>query len=42
MNPDTDTGMKESFGRPGPLKGVGFQPQVDRAYQTAGSTYLRF
>ena len=33
--------MKEQSGRQGPLKGVGFQPQVDPAYPTAGSKRLR-
>ena len=29
--------MKELSGMEGPLKGVGFQPQVDPPYRTAGS-----
>ena len=31
----------ELSGKQGPLKGVGFQPQVDLAYQAAGSKRLR-
>ena len=33
--------MKELSGLQGPLEGVGFQPQVDLADRTAGTTRLR-